>query len=60
MSFPFYQQPDQMDCGPTCLRMVAKHYGRSLGLEKLRSMADTSRQGSSLKNMADTAEALGL
>ena len=26
--FPFYQQLDAMDCGPTCLRMIAKHYGR--------------------------------
>lgn len=25
--FPFYKQLDAMDCGPTCLRMVAKHYG---------------------------------
>ncbi len=24
MAFPYYKQPDQMDCGPTCLRMVAK------------------------------------
>ena len=27
--FVFYKQPDQMDCGPTCLRMVAKHFGRN-------------------------------
>ena len=27
MKFPFYHQLDAMDCGPTCLRMVAKHYG---------------------------------
>lgn len=30
-SFPFYKQHDAMDCGPTCLRMVAKYYGRSNG-----------------------------
>ncbi len=30
MPFPFYKQPDTMDCGPTCLRMVAKHYKRSI------------------------------
>jgi hypothetical protein len=28
-SFPFYKQLDSMDCGPTCLRMVAKSYGKS-------------------------------
>ncbi|MDX9932106.1 MAG: cysteine peptidase family C39 domain-containing protein [Bacteroidales bacterium] len=27
--FPHYKQPDSRDFGPTCLRMVAKHYGRN-------------------------------
>jgi ATP-binding cassette subfamily B protein len=26
--FPHYRQHDAMDCGPTCLRMIAAHYGR--------------------------------
>jgi ATP-binding cassette subfamily B protein len=29
MSFKFYNQHDGMDCGPSCLRMIAKHYGRN-------------------------------
>jgi hypothetical protein len=28
-SFPHYAQLDTMDCGPTCLRMIAKHYGHA-------------------------------
>ncbi len=28
MPFPHYPQHDAMDCGPTCLRMVARHYGK--------------------------------
>ena len=48
-----------MDCCPTCLRMVAKHYGRSVGLEKLRKLSETTREGSSLKNIADSAEKIG-
>jgi len=32
MTFPHYRQPDQMDCGATCLRMVAKYHDRSLGV----------------------------
>jgi ATP-binding cassette subfamily B protein len=59
MSFPFYQQPDQMDCGPTCLRMVAKHYGKVVGLQKLRELSETTRSGSNLQNIAEAAEALG-
>ena len=48
-----------MDCGPTCLRMVAKHYGRSISLSKIRSLSETTREGSSLKNLADAAEKIG-
>ena len=54
-----YLQPDHMDCGPTCLRMVAKLYGRSISLEKLRAISETTREGSSLKNIADAAEQIG-
>ena len=57
--FPFYQQAEQMDCGPTCLRMIAKYYGRSIGLEKLRNLSETTREGSTLKKLADSAEKIG-
>ena len=59
MSFPFYQQPDHMDCGPTCLRMVAKYHGRPVALEKLRALSETTRSGSDLHNIAAGAEAIG-
>ena len=59
MKFPFYLQPDAMDCGPTCLRMVARHYGRSISLSKIRNLSETTREGSSLKNLADAAEKIG-
>ena len=57
--FPHYYQPDTMDCGPTCLRIIAKHYGRAISLSKLRALSQTTREGSSLKNIADTAEKIG-
>jgi ATP-binding cassette, subfamily B, bacterial len=57
--FPTYLQPDSMDCGPTCLRMIAKYYGRSVSLDKLRSLSETTRQGSSLQAMSNAAEAIG-
>lgn len=57
--FPFYQQPDQMNCGPTCLRMIAKHYGRAISLEKLQKLSETTRQGSNLRSIADAAEKIG-
>jgi len=59
MTFPFYKQPDTMDCGPTCIRIIAKYYGRSISLEKLRSLSETTREGSSLKTLSDAAEKIG-
>ena len=58
-NFPFYLQPDTMDCGPTCLRMIAKHYNRTIYLEKLSKLSDTTRSGSSLASISDAAEKIG-
>jgi ATP-binding cassette, subfamily B, bacterial len=57
--FPFYQQLDQMDCGPTCLRMIAKYHGRSLNLQKLRDSSGFSREGVSLLGISEAAESVG-
>ena len=59
MKFPFYKQPDQMDCGATCIRMIAKYYGRSVSLVKLRTLTETTKQGASLRNINKTAEKIG-
>lgn len=49
-----------MDCGPTCLRMVAKYYGRSISLEYLRSKSLYGKEGVSMLGLADAAESIGL
>ncbi len=49
-----------MDCGPTCLRMVAKYYGRNYSLEALREKSFLSRQGVSLLGISYAAEEIGL
>lgn len=59
MSFPLYKQLDQMDCGPTCLRMVAKHYGRNFKLQTLRKLCEINREGVSLLGISDAAEKIG-
>jgi ATP-binding cassette, subfamily B, bacterial len=59
MPFPVYKQLDQMDCGPTCLRMIAKHYGRTHSLESLRDLCHLSREGVSLLGIAEAAEKIG-
>ena len=49
-----------MDCGPTCLRMVAKHYGKSYSLPYLREKSYIDRAGVSLKGVSEAAEHIGL
>lgn len=48
-----------MDCGPTCLRIISKYYGRSISLEHLRELSNTTRAGSSLLNVSEAAEKIG-
>jgi ATP-binding cassette subfamily B protein len=59
MSFKFYKQTDAMDCGPTCLRMVAKHYGRSYSQRTLNRLCEINREGVSLLSVSDASEKLG-
>jgi ATP-binding cassette subfamily B protein len=58
-TFPNYKQLDQMDCGPTCVRIIAKHYGRNYSSKFLRDRSYVTREGTSLLGMSDTAEAIG-
>lgn len=60
MKFPHFRQLDQMDCGPTCLRMVAKYYGRHYSAQTLRERAQISREGVSMLGIAEAANTLGL
>ncbi|WP_159479970.1 peptidase domain-containing ABC transporter [Chryseobacterium sp. 18068] len=57
--FPFYRQPDVKDCGPTCLRILSKYYGKNIPLQYIRNLSETTRQGSSLWGLSDAAEDLG-
>lgn len=59
MSFPFYMQPDSMDCGPTCLRMVAKHYGKNISLQQLRERSQIGKEGVNLLGISEAAESIG-
>jgi len=48
-----------MDCGPTCLRMVAKYYGKHYNADTLRQKAGFSKAGVSLLGISETAEKIG-
>lgn len=58
-AFPHYRQLDAMDCGPTCLRMIAKHYGKEYSLETLRKRSFITRAGVSMLGISDAAESIG-
>lgn len=57
--FPHYTQHDAMDCGPTCLRIVARFYGKFYSLQRLREKCHISREGVSLLGISDAAESIG-
>jgi ATP-binding cassette subfamily B protein len=58
-SFPKFTQLDAMDCGPICLRMIAKYYGRHYSLETLRQHSFITREGVSMLGISDAAEYIG-
>ena len=59
ISFPIYHQLDAKDCGPTCLRMIAKYYGRNYSLQTLREKSFITREGVSMLGISEAAEAIG-
>ena len=49
-----------MDCGPACLAMVVKHYGRNPNLEQIREDCALGKEGVSLLGISKAAEKRGL
>lgn len=58
--FHYYHQIEQSDCGVTCLRMVARYFGRKIPVKFLRSRADLSRGGISVRGLKECAESIGM
>ncbi|WP_029281319.1 peptidase domain-containing ABC transporter [Pedobacter sp. R20-19] len=56
--FKSYIQPEQMDCGPTCLKMICKHYGKNFSIKYLRDRSNVNREGASLKSISIGAESI--
>jgi ATP-binding cassette subfamily B protein len=57
--FPNYLQADSKDCGPTCLKIIAKHYDKTINIQELRDFSETTREGSNLLFLSDAAEKIG-
>ncbi len=57
--FPFVKQRNQMDCGPTCLCIISKFYGRYFSIEKLRELTEIGKEGVNILGISDAAEKIG-
>lgn len=57
--FLHYHQLESADCGPSCLRMIAKYYGRNYSVQYLREQAFITREGVSMLGISDAAERIG-
>lgn len=57
--FPNYKQTEAKDCGPTCIKIIAKHYGKAINTQQLRKLSETTREGSSLLGLSDAVESMG-
>ncbi len=58
--FPHYTQTEAKDCGPTCIKMIARHFGKTINTQQLRVISETTREGSSLLGLAEATETIGL
>lgn len=59
-SFPFEYQLDSMDCGPACLKIIARHFGKYYSLQHLRDLCGITREGVSFLDLSYGAEKVGL
>jgi ATP-binding cassette subfamily B protein len=57
--FKYYRQLDFMDCGPTCLKMVAAYHGKDYSLDFLRANSYITRSGVSLQGISEASEKIG-
>lgn len=58
--FPTYRQLDQMDCGPTCAKIVLDHFGVQVPWEELRSKTGLHKEGSSFLGLSKALESYGI
>ena len=57
---PLYLQSESSECGLACLAMIASYYGHHENLAALRRRFSTSLKGTTLAQLVEIAQALGL
>ena len=58
-NFPSYRQTEAKDCGPTCIKIIARHYGKTINTQELRELTETTREGSSMLGLSEAVESVG-
>lgn len=57
--FKFYKQYSSTDCGPACIKMLVKHYGKDISMQQLRDICNTDREGTSIAELNNALQKLG-
>lgn len=60
VQFPGYRQLDQMDCGPTCLKMITDYFGKDFHLDYLREISFLQKGGASMAGLSQALASLGI
>jgi ATP-binding cassette, subfamily B, bacterial len=55
----FFKQPNQMDCGMTCIRMITTTYGKKVSLSYLYKIVSATNSGTNLFVLKTAAEKIG-
>ncbi|MGK7914769.1 MAG: peptidase domain-containing ABC transporter [Prochloraceae cyanobacterium] len=59
MKYPIVLQHSEEDCGAACIATIAKHYGRTFAISRVREFVGTGARGTTLLGLNRGAEALG-
>lgn len=59
LRFPVLLQQSEMDCGAASLAMICSYYHLKISINRLREMANVTREGATLHSLAEAAESLG-
>ncbi|MCC7571508.1 peptidase domain-containing ABC transporter [Candidatus Micrarchaeota archaeon] len=59
LRFPVLLQQSEMDCGAASLAMICRYFGLKVSINRLREMANVTREGATLHSLAEAAENLG-
>ncbi|MEH2070217.1 MAG: peptidase domain-containing ABC transporter [Nostoc sp.] len=59
MKYQIVLQHSEEDCGAACIASIAKHYGRSFAIARVREAVGTGAQGTTLVGLKRGAQSLG-